>query len=96
MAAGYTWTDTMGPVKGSAYDLLYVPALDQLYRGTGGVEYYDQNADEWRNVGDDAISSYRVYSLAWDGSCLYAGTSEHGVWRYDPKNELLGGYLGGD
>ncbi len=40
----------------------------------------------WANTGGD-VSGYSSYALAWDSTGLYAGTWNHGVWRYDPGTE---------
>ncbi len=40
----------------------------------------------WADTGG-GVSGYAIYSLTWDGSGLYAGTADHGVWRYNPGTE---------
>jgi len=37
----------------------------------------------WTDTGGE-VTDFSIFSLAWDGTGLYAGTHGHGLWRYDP------------
>jgi hypothetical protein len=62
-----------------------------IYAGVhclNGITYYDQrvlrstdNCETWTNIsGDLPYPVFKVYSIAWDGTWLYAGTDD-GVYR---------------
>jgi N-acetylmuramoyl-L-alanine amidase len=78
-------------------DRLYAGCWDMtqpIYDQGKGVWCYDPSSpapDKWTDTGG-TLSDYKTYSLAWDGSKLYAGvwnrftTQFDGVWGYDPAS----------
>jgi len=98
------WTNTGGSVSAYCINAL-AWAGDRLYAGCWdktqpiadqgkGVWYYDPSSpapDKWTDTGG-ALSDYKTYALAWDGSQLYASVWNRftaqfdGVWGYDPAS----------
>ncbi len=48
----------------------------------------------WSDTGG-GVGSYYICTLAWDGTGLYAGIYNHGVWRYDPATSVWSDTGGG-
>ncbi len=81
---GENWMPRDRGLPGASVNVL-LRAGESLYAGTGGrgVFRWDPEAGRWEDVSQGLGTANTIFSLAWDGTFLYAGT-EGGILRCSP------------